>query len=68
MIEINKDTYYTVQDVSKGLNWPISTLYERMQNGLPFIKVGHKRAIKGSDLINYLDSYRVVERRRENRR
>jgi excisionase family DNA binding protein len=61
MIEISRDSFFTVAEIMEGLDWKQSTTYERMQNGLPYHKIGHDRLIRGQDLLEYLEQHRFVE-------
>ena len=62
MLEVSENKYFKLDEVMEGLGWSESTLYERMRTGLPYVRVGTKRAIRGGDLIKYMAEHTVVER------
>lgn len=57
MFEVNENTFYTVQDLSKGLGYTIASMRNWIKNGnLKASKVGRNYLISGSELRTFLQN------------
>ena len=55
MLEVNEETYYTIQELVDGFVVSRSSIYEMMNSGLKYSKFGGRRVIIGKNLKAYLE-------------